>query len=151
MKDFFGFFFMILLSAEASSNESTKTNVVTLAFCESSLPPEDIMGKENLEDLHTYAELKHDPSASLPESFTICSTIMITSCQSSEWPTFFNLFDNSGGQFLVPKLSHGSIVSRLGMDLPDGHVLPILTGKVPPLSHLIFVTSSTCIKLTAHG
>ena len=124
---------MILVSAEASSNE-TLNDVVSLAFCESKLSPEDNMGKETLEDLHTFAELKHDPTASLPDSFTICSTIMITSCQSSEWPSFFNIFDMNGDQFLVPLLGHGSIESRLGMDLPVGHVpKSILTGKLPPL------------------
>ena len=65
---------MILLSAEASSNEisvlqrtrflSDHTNVVRLAFCESSLPAEENMGKNKLDEVHTYAELKHDPRAS---------------------------------------------------------------------------------------
>ena len=79
---------MILLSAEASSKEvsalhrtravATKTNVVSLAFCESSLPADGKMGKKTLKEVHTYAELKDNPHASLPESFTVCSTIMIT-------------------------------------------------------------------------
>ena len=90
---------MILLLAEASSKEISmfrgtgavaKTNVISLTFCESSLPAEDKMGKKMLEEVHTYAELKHDPRASLPDSFTICSTIMIKGCQSSYvWPMFF--------------------------------------------------------------
>ena len=71
---------MILLSAEARSEEvsafqrtravATKTNVVSLAFCESSLPPEDKASKKTLEEVHTYAELEDDPRASLPDSFT---------------------------------------------------------------------------------
>ena len=57
---------MILLSAEASLNEistlqSTETNVISLAFCESSLPAEENMGKTKLEEVHSYAELKDDP------------------------------------------------------------------------------------------
>ena len=77
---------MILLSAEASSNEVSllrrtravpKTIVVSLAFCESNLPAEDKMGKKTLEEVHTYAELKNDPRGSLPDAFTICSMIMM--------------------------------------------------------------------------
>ena len=80
----------IILFAEASSNEIyvlrktravAQTNVVSLTFCESNLPAEDNMGKKTLEEVHTYAELKHDPRASLPDSFTVCSTIMTSGCQ----------------------------------------------------------------------
>ena len=89
---------MILFSAEGSSNEIALprrtravaiTNVVSLTFCESSLPAEDKMGKEMLEKVHTYAQLKDDPLASLPDSFSVCSTIMIKGCQSYIWPMFF--------------------------------------------------------------
>ena len=91
---------MVLSSAGASSNEMSilqrardeaeVTNVVRLAFCESSLSAEDKTRKKTLEEVHTYAELKDDPRASLPGSFTICSTIMITGCQSYGGPMFFN-------------------------------------------------------------
>ena len=43
----------------------TNTNVVSHAFCDSSLPAEEKMGKKTMEEVHTYAELKHDPRASL--------------------------------------------------------------------------------------
>ena len=129
---------MILLSAEASLNEistlqSTETNVISLAFCESSLPAEDNMGKKTLEEVHTYAELKHDPRASLPESFTVCSTIMTTGCQSYGNLAFFNIMDSNDGQFLVPLLSHGSIESRAVIYFPGNDVSPFVTGKLPPL------------------
>ena len=102
---------MVLLSAEASSSEmstlqrteagSDDTNVVSLAFCESSLPVEDRNGKKTLGEVHTYAELKHDRSASLPDSFTVCSTIMNTGCQSYSDLTFFNILDNNNDQCLL--------------------------------------------------
>ena len=57
-------------------------DVVSHAFCESSVADEDNVGKKTLEEVHTYAELKNDPRASLPDSFSIYSTIMTTSCPS---------------------------------------------------------------------
>ena len=86
-------------------------DVVSHAFCDSSVSDEDKVGKKTLEEIHTYAELKHGPRAPLPESFTVCSTIMATGCQSQRWPTFFNILDNNGGQFLGSFLSHGFIES----------------------------------------
>ena len=79
----------------AQQRRTSFTDVVSIAFCEADLPPEDKMGKQTLEEVHSYAELKYDPRASLPDSFTVCSTIMITGCQSAEWPSFFNIFDNN--------------------------------------------------------
>ena len=77
---------MILLSAGVDSNEIpvlrrqgavvNKTNVISLVFCESILPPEEKMSKNILDEVHTFAKLKHDPRASLPDAFTVCSTIM---------------------------------------------------------------------------
>ena len=86
MNRFYVLLCMLLLSAEANSNKFpslrrtravAQTDVVSLTFCESNLPVEDKMGKKTLEEVHTYAELKNDPRASLPDSFTVCSTIMI--------------------------------------------------------------------------
>ena len=91
------------------------------------------MGKQALEEGHTYAELKHDPRASLPESFTVCSTIMPTGCQSYNNLAFFNIMDNNGGQFMVPLLSHGSIESEAVIYFSGENVLPLLNGKLPPL------------------
>ena len=95
---------MFLLSAEASSNEISllrrtravaQTDVVSLTFCESNLPAEDNKGKKTLEEVHTYAELKNDPRGSLPDAFTVCSTIMTAGCQSSSSPRIFNILDNN--------------------------------------------------------
>ena len=135
MNQLCGLICIILLSAKASSNEISvlhNTNVISLGFCESSLPAEDTMARKTLEEVHTYAELKHDPRAALPQSFTVCSSIMTTGCQSYEWPTLFNILDSNGDQFLAPWHSHGIIISRLTIGFRDG-ISPMVTGKVPPL------------------
>ena len=142
MNQFCGLFCMILFWAEASSNEISvlqrtrdkddTINMVSLAFCESSLPADEQRSKKTLEEVHTYAELKNDPPASLPESFTVCSTIMITGCQSQNWPTFFNILDNNKDQLLASILSHGVIKSRLTIGFRQYNTR-VLQGKVPPL------------------
>ena len=114
MNWFCGLLSFILLSAEASSNDvsvlrktsapADDTNVVSLTFCESD---DNKMGKKTLEEVHTYAELKHDPRASLPDSFTICSSIMTSGCQSQKMPSFFSILDNNNAQLLNPYLFHG--------------------------------------------
>ena len=91
------------------------SNVVSHAFCESSLPAEDKMGKETLDEIHTYAELKHDPRASLPDSFTICSTISVTSCPNYAWPAFFTILDNDRAQLLAPVSNRDDMVSYLAI------------------------------------
>ena len=68
---------MFLLMAGASTKEIVDTNVVSLTFCETRLPAKDKMGKKTLAEVHTYAELKHDPRASLPRVFAVCSTVMV--------------------------------------------------------------------------
>ena len=94
---FYGHLCILLLSTEASSNNISllrrtgavaQTNVVSLTFCESNLPPQDKMGKKTLEEVHTYAELKHDPRASLPDSFTVSSTIMANTFNRRHFLTF---------------------------------------------------------------
>ena len=102
---------LILLSTGARSNKILTTNVVSFAFCESNLLP-----KDKMEDLHMYAELKDDPHANLPDSFTVCSNIMITGCLSTGWPVFFNILDNNRSQYLGPQLKSGTLLKR-GPDL----------------------------------
>ena len=145
---------MILLSAKVRSNEISTlqrnmTNVITLSFCESRLPASDRMGKKTLEEVHTYAELKHDPRASLPQAFTICSTIMTTGCKSYEWPSFFNILDNNRSQFLNLYHSHGgSHESRLLMVF-NQTVAPTVTGKVPPLFPNQWIRSCVAVNTTS--
>ena len=117
---------MILLSsAEAASSKeisalrrtraaASETYVVNLAFYESNLPPEDKLSKNTLEEVHTFAELNHDPRSSLPGAFTVCSTIMIAGYQSEKYMTFFNILDKNGSQILFPFQTHGVIKNELG-------------------------------------
>ena len=108
------------------------TDVVNLAFCESSLDLEDNMGKDRVEDVHTYAELKYDPHASLPDSFTVCSTILRPNCPNFMWPTFFTILDNERDQFLAASFKPGVITSLLKIYYLQGTSEPV-NGKIPPL------------------
>ena len=155
MNEYLGIFCIILLSAETRSShipllKSTmdvpKTNVVSLTFCESA---ESKYSKETLEEVHTYAELKNDPRASLPESFTVCSTIMVAGCPSYGNFAFFNILDNNNDQFLVPVLSHGSIESKAVVYFSDEHVSPFLIGKVPPLFPNQWTKSCIAVNITS--
>ena len=142
MNRFYVLLCMLLLSAEASSNEIsllrrtrevTKTNVISLTFCESNLPAEEKMRKKTLDEVHTYAELKHDPRASLPVSFTVCSTIMATDCNSPQYPTFSNFLNKHNGHFLVPGLTQGYIESKLDIGFHEGLWSQAISGKTLPL------------------
>ena len=102
----------VLVTARASGegtcssgkNGEKCTYVVNHSFCESSVPAADVQGKKNLEEVHTFAELKNDLRSNLPDSFTICSTIMDTNCQGSWWPIFFNVLDNENKMLTAPSL-----------------------------------------------
>ena len=55
--------------------------------------------------MSTHAELKHDPRAALPHSFTVCSTIMLVECQSYFPSMFFNILDNQFEQIMGHSIS----------------------------------------------
>ena len=89
------------------------------------------MGKKSMKEVHTYAQLKQDPQASLPDHFTVCASIMVSDCKSSTWPIFFNILDSEGFQFLVPY--HGKRFNSmfvLGFRREDSDTV---TRNVPPL------------------
>ena len=90
------------------------------------------MAKNSLKEVHTYAELKHDPRASLPDRFTICSTIMIPNCLSRAWPTFFAVLSNNRTQILSPIGSPASIVTHLKILYLQG-ASEQANGKIPPI------------------
>ena len=95
------------------ATSKTSTDVVNLSFCSSDLPTKVNEDKKTLEEVHTYAELKHDPRASLPDSFTVCSTIIVTECDILlQWAPFFSILNNNGGQFLAPFIRHGNMESQ---------------------------------------
>ena len=132
-------FCVLFLSEKISSSgipiphkTKTSTNVVSHAFCESSLSEEEKTGKKTLEEVHTYAKLKHDPRASLPDSFTICSAIMTTNCQNGKWPTYFTLLDNNKNQLLAPDRSSGSMESLFYIIYSKGYSNQGLD-TIPPL------------------
>ena len=58
------------------NGKESYTNIISHTFCKSCLSEDDQEDKNTLNEVHTYAELKHDPYASLPYSFTICSAVM---------------------------------------------------------------------------
>ena len=154
MNQFYELVCVILLSCESSSHESfafqrtgemTRTNVVSLTFCESRLPAEEKMRKKTLEEVHTYAELKNDPRALLPQSFF---TIMISGCQSSGWPKFFNILDDNKEQLMVPFIIHGVIESRLQIVFDQSDTQQLI-GKVPPLFPNQWTTGCLAVNTTS--
>ena len=116
------------------SRDATKpvTKVFSHIPCESSLAEEDKIGKKTLDEIHTYAELKNDPRASLPESFTVCSSMMTTSCKNYVWPAFFTILDENRTQFLAPIISRWTIESALQILYLQGSSEQV-DGKIPPL------------------
>ena len=92
------FFLLSIVTKVRSVEEAKTTEVVSNAFVESSLTAEEKMTKKTVDELHTMAELKRDPRAMLPDSFTICSTVKTpSSIPYKNWSAFFTI--------LVPVLS----------------------------------------------
>ena len=162
------FFFLLLTVAEGvnvreptiTSNErgearrkaretpNRSNDVVSLAFCDSSLSEEDKMGKKMLKEVHTYAELKHDPRASLPNSFTICSTIMKINCPNYVMPAFFAILDNDRAMFFAPVSSARSLVSFLKIFYLQGSSEQV-NGMIPPLFPSQWTRSCMAINTTS--
>ena len=89
------------------SENGKRSYVVSHEFCLSCLTGNDKRRKETLKEVHTFAELQNDPRASLPPSFTICSTTMTTYGNN---PLFFTLIGRNGSQLFtlrVRQLSKG--------------------------------------------
>ena len=55
-----------------------------------------------LKDIPNYAELKHDPKASLPSSFTICVSVLATTQNLN--PILFSLLGNDGRQLFSAQI-----------------------------------------------
>ena len=148
MKWLFKIFCVFTISAIARSNEipavRTKnlTNVFSQAFCEKKLT------QETLEEVDTYAELKNDHPASLPPSFTICSTLMLKSCPDQGYPVFFTILDNERAQFLAPISVHEDPVSSLKIFYRDGASGEVIR-KIPPLFPNQWTRSCMAINTTS--
>ena len=76
------------IGPKSIGEEEVTTYVVNHEFCSS-------------EDVLSYAELKNDPHADLPSSFTICSSAMTT---YGSMQTFFTLVGKDGNSWLAPLL-----------------------------------------------
>ena len=129
---------VLITTARASSEDNCSsgrssekcTYVVNHSFCEANLPPEDMEGKKFLEEVHAYAELKHDPRSNLPDSFTICSAIMAPNCQSFWLPLFFAVLDNNFEYVMAPALRM-SLDSKLRIDFSTWSTDAIFN-EIPP-------------------
>ena len=104
------------------------TYVVDHSFDEERLSAKDMERKSTLKEIHTYAELKSDPTSYLPGSFTVCSTIMGTIYHSFERTFFFNLLDNQLDQIIAANLRI-SITSEMFLLFPTGSTF---YKKIPP-------------------
>ena len=62
------FFLLSIVTKVRSVEEAKTTEVVSNAFVQSSLTAEEKMTKKTVDELHTFAELKRDPRAMLPET-----------------------------------------------------------------------------------
>ena len=83
-----------------SGEETNTTKIISHVFCDACI---GIQLNPTLTDVHTYVELKHDPKASLPASFTICSSAMTPFNGNL---LIFNLLGKDGQQ-LLPALIYG--------------------------------------------
>ena len=105
--------------------KAANVNVVNHEFCSSCLSEEDKEGKENLKDVHTYAELKSDPRADLPSSFTICSSVMTTYNANGNQPHMFNMLGNDGNSWLAPIMSVDDKTSFYHWKMADVKLPPV--------------------------
>ena len=85
---------------------TTKLAVISHEFCQSC--PRKFL---SLNDVDTYSELKYDPRASLPSSFTFCVSVLVTS--SDLHPILFTLLGNNGQPWFSAKFQQdGDFVGR---------------------------------------
>ena len=87
------------------------TDVVSHVFCEFCA---NNTAKDFLEDVPTYAELRHDPRGSLPPSFTICSTV---TTPYGGRQLFFSLLGTDGEEFVHAMFHVSEEEKRLKMAL----------------------------------
>ena len=130
-------------------NVNTGQNVTTIishVFCEACLPAKDTVFKRNLDEVHTYAELKNDFRASLPASFTICSTLLVT---NGRWQLFFNLVGEDGGELLAPWLyMHDKKENMLQIYFRQGSTKPTYS-VIPPIFANQWLKSCLAINTTS--
>ena len=94
--------------------------------------------KKTLGDIQTLAILANDPHASLPSSFTICSTVMDVLSKKPNEQMFFNLLGNDGKQLL----------SAMMFDVRL-YATKVVSGKIPPVFPYQWVRSCMAINVTS--
>ena len=128
-------FFVVLLLSTSSKVQSEQacapgsekcTSVLSHTFQGADLSPKTKL----LGEVQTFAELKYDLRSSLPNSFTICSTVMATK-HPGYYPIFFNLVDDQQGQIIAPWF-FPSIEGRLGIYFATWSTDAIYN-KIPPI------------------
>ena len=135
------------LIRQARGTEMGSTRIVNHAYCDSSLSDEDKTYKKTLQEIHTYAELKFDPHGNLPESFTICSSMMTPSCPSHFWPPFFTILDDDKAQFFAPYIRHKEMTSLLRIYFQE--TTKSAVGKIPPLFPNQWIKSCLAMNTTS--
>ena len=58
---------------------------------------------KSLKDVHTYSDLKYDPRASLPSSFTFCVSVLVT--RNNLGPPLFTSLGNDGQPWFSAKIA----------------------------------------------
>ena len=85
---------------------TTKLLVVSHELCHSC--PREV---SSFKDVKTYSELKYDPRASLPSSFTICVSVLVTTDNIN--PSLFTLLGNDGQPWFSAGLwQQGNLVRK---------------------------------------
>ena len=143
--------FLILVingSAQQQNRITSFTDVISNMFCDTHMSTEEKTGIKTLEQVHTYAKLKSDPHASLPDSFTVCSTLLTESCKSYAWTLFFTILDNQGAQLMAAWLTHGSEERKYGIDFAEGSAQRVIS-EIPPLFSNEWTRSCMAINTTS--
>ena len=135
------------LIRKARETQRELTTVVNHAFCDSNVSDENKMAKKTLMEIHTYAELKSDPQGNLPDSFTICSSLMTPSCPSHIWPSFFTILDNEQAHLFTPAIRHKHMTSLLKIYFQKGS--KSVVGEIPPLFPNQWIKSCLAINTTS--
>ena len=101
-----------------------------------------------MELVHSFAKLKNDPRSSLPDSFSVCSTLLSESCKSYHWPLFFNILDDQGSQLFAAWLTQGSVERKYGIDFAEGSAQRVVE-DFPPLFSNEWTRSCMAINTTS--
>ena len=142
--------FVVIVTAKGILMKNmASTNVISVSFCESSLSEGEKVPKDALEKVHSYAELKKDPNASLMETFTICSALMIGSCPMSIGePSFFTFLAKDKNQLFAPITFPKTILSTLKFYYLKG-ASEIVVDKTSPIFPNMWAKNCLAVNATS--